>query len=266
MGKTQPQHQQQQQTNSTRSAQMASFYDKIERAGVPQRITKKVYIPQDNPRKFERHLERRKPPTDFRFRPSVGNSSLLARRSHTNAAQLASSTSGSLVPTNGNFVDLVTPEPPTHKDPANKIDSGYISGPNNSISPPGIVGCSPVDNHCYTQATGGCIPITTDPTNIPEYRATMEQTTEQLFFQKFVAKNFTYDSRKAREQLKPVMRKALDRMEDRPLVEKLVLHINFKEGTIRGERRRERLRKLPGQRAVDRRCQSWESDSYMTVR
>lgn len=94
----------------------------------------------------------------------------------------------------------------------------------------------------------------------------MEQSTEQLFFQKYVSRQFTYDSRLAREQLRPVMRQALDRPEDRPTVDRFFLHINFKKGTIRGEKRRERQRRLPGQRAVDLTQASWESDDYVSAR
>lgn len=223
-----------------------------------KRITK--YVPEDNPRKFHRHLEHRNPPTEFRFRPSVDNSTLLARRSKTNAFQLAASSSGSLVPTNNNFVDLCTPLPPLeNKD--SQMDSGYISGPNQTSPPPGRNG-SPATN-LYTPAS---LQSTADPTSIPEYRTEMEQSTEQLFFKKYVAKQFTYDSRKAREQLKPIMRKALDRPEDQPMVDRIYLHLNFKEGTIRGEKRRERQRRLPGQRAVDFTQASWECDDYFAPR
>ena len=71
---------------------------------------------------------------------------------------------------------------------------------------------------------------------------------------------------RAREQLAPVMRKALDKMEDRPMVDRFVLHLDFTQRTIRGEHVRQRLRKLPGQRAVDRLVQSWESKDYMSAR
>ncbi|KAA8895158.1 hypothetical protein FN846DRAFT_757478, partial [Sphaerosporella brunnea] len=193
-----------------------------------------------------RHLEKRKPAVEFRFRPSVGNSSLLARRARTNGDQLAASTSGSLVPTYGNFVDLVTPEPPTPHN--NLMDSGYISL-NGTASPPG---CDAHDVkkrvHIPPPFPAGTV---YQADNIPEYRATMERCTEQIFLMKYVQENFTYDTRKAREMLKPVMRKALDKMEDRPMVDKFYLHVNLKAGTVRGEHRRERFRKKAGQRAVD---------------
>jgi hypothetical protein len=257
MGKQNP-------TATKKSVKMDELVDKIAK---PRKVVTH-YIKPDDPKQFNRHLQKRKPNLDFRFRPSIGNSSLLARRSRTNTDQLAASTSGSLVPTNGNFVDLVTPEPPTPHN--NLMDSGYISL-NSTASPPGCdSGSSIHDIHGRVNARSPPppvgIPITTDPENLPEYRATMEQTTEQIFFQKYVAKNFTYDSRKAREQLKPVMRKALDRMEDRPIVDKFYLHVNFKKNTLWGEHRRERLRKKPGQRAVDWVQASYEPGDYMSAR
>jgi len=234
----------------------------------PPTKRKVVYIPQDNLREFHKHLQGRKPNTEFRFRPSVGNSSLVARRANTNKDQLAASTSGSLIPTNGNFVDLVTPEPPTPHE--HRADSGYISGPTTNSSGHSITSASPVvyaKTHLHmTPPVRGVIPITTSPANVTEYKAAMEQSAEQIFFHKYVSKEFSYDSRKAREQLKPVMRRALDRKEDRPMVDKFLLHINFKKGTICGEHRRQRLHKKPGQRRVDLLQATYESSDYFSSR
>jgi hypothetical protein len=230
--------------NTTKKAvKKAKRVDKIAK---PKIVFRRIKA--DDKEQFKHHLRRPKPALNFHLRPSIGNSSLLARRSRTNADELAASTSGSLVPTTGNLVDLVTPEPPTGQD--NLEDSGYISL-NSTASPPPPVG----------------MPNTTDPNNLPQYRATMEQTTERIFFKKYVAKNFKYDSRNARERLRPIMRKALDRMEDRPIVNnKFYLHINWEMGTIRGEHRYERLRKEPGQRAKDEAQHKAEGKSYVSYR
>jgi len=232
----------------------------------PPAKRKVVCVPQDNLREFHRHLQGRKPNTDFRFRPSVSNSSLLARRANTNRDQLAASTSGSLIPTNGNFVDLVTPAPPTPHE--HRADSGYISGPTTNSSGHSITNASPVVSakthpHALFPARG-TIPATASPSTVTEYKSAMEQSAELMFFYKYVSKEFTYDSRKARHQLKPVMRRALDRMEDRPMVDKFFLHVNFKNGTIRGEHRRQRLHKKPGERKVDLLQATYESSDYFS--
>ncbi|KAI5859222.1 hypothetical protein BZA05DRAFT_440802 [Tricharina praecox] len=230
----------------------------------PPAKRKVVYIPQDNLREFHKHLQSRTPNTEFRFRPSVSNSSLLGRRSNTNKDQLAASTSGSLIPTNWNFVDLVTPEPPTPHE--HRADSGYISGPttNSSSTTSGSPGVYAKAHPHASHPVRGAMPATTFPANVAEYKAAMEQSAEQIFLHKYVSKEFTYDSRKAREQLKPVLRRALDRKEDRPMVDKFFLHVNFKKGTIRGEHRRQRLHKKPGQRRVDLLQATYESSDYFS--
>ena len=101
---------------------------------------------------------------------------------------------------------------------------------------------------------------------VSTYRARMERATERIFLKKYVSKEFTQNPRRAREQLAPVMRKALDKIEDRPIVDRFVLHLDLARRTIRGEHVRQRMRKLPGQRAVDRLQRSWESKDYLHIR
>ena len=98
------------------------------------------------------------------------------------------------------------------------------------------------------------------------YRAGMVKATERMFFENYVSKEFAHNPGHAREQLAPVMRQALDKMEDRPMVDRFVLHLDFARQTIRGEHVRQRMRKLPGQRAVDRLQRSWESKDYLHIR
>ena len=236
-----------------------------QKATAPRRIVK--YILPDDPKMFGCHLSEQKPATrGFRLRPSITNSSILSRRSRTNIVQLGASSSGSLVPTNNNYVDLVTPGPARPQPPASYLDSGYISGPNQSASPVGLENPPAGNGNVYPHLPADCAPIATDPTNIPEYKATMEQTTEQIFFQKYVSKKFNYDSRAARKRLEPLMKKLLDKPEDRPLVDRLYLHINLKKGTARAERCRERFRHMPGQRAFDHRQAGWEAKDYFRSR
>lgn len=61
------------------------------------------------------------------------------------------------------------------------------------------------------------------------------------------------------------MRKALDKMEDRPMEDRFVLHLDVARRTIRGGHVRRRRRRLPGRRAVDRLQWSRESKDYMHV-
>lgn len=231
---------------------------------MPSRTTKRV--PADNLRKFGRHIQMRKAPANFRFNLSINNTSLLARRARTNGTELAKSSSGSLVPTNVNCVDLVTPEPRTTVSPPNtRVDSGYITGPND-ITPPSVPSPLVDDKKSWADAATNSISTTIKPTSVSEYKSSMVQSTEQVFFREYISKNFTHDSRKARKQLEPILRTALDRVEDRPWVDKIYLHINFKNRTIRGEKRRERFRHLRGRRAQDYTQREWETDCYLLAR
>jgi hypothetical protein len=232
----------------------------------PPANRKVVYIPQDNLMEFYKHLQGKKPNAEFRLCPSVGNSSLLSRRVNTNSDQLVASTSGSLIPANGIFVDLVTPAPPTPNK--YRADSGYISGPTTNSSNRSITSASPVvfaKTHLHAASPArGAIPSTASPSTVTEYKTAMEHSAELIFFRKYVSKEFTYDPRKARGQLKPAMRRALDRMEDRPMVDKFFLHVNFKKGTILGEHRRQRLHRKPGERKVDLLQATYESSDYFS--
>ena len=99
---------------------------------------------------------------------------------------------------------------------------------------------------------------------VSAYRAGMVKATERMFFENYVSKEFAHNPGHAREQLAPVMRQALDKMEDRPMVDRFVLHLDFACQMI-GEHVRQRQRKLPAQRAVDWGQRLWESTDYLHV-
>ena len=57
----------------------------------------------------------------------------------------------------------------------------------------------------------------------------------RIFFEKYVSKEFTHNSGNVHEQLAPVIRKAPDKMENRPMVDRFVLHLDLARRTICGE-------------------------------
>ena len=101
---------------------------------------------------------------------------------------------------------------------------------------------------------------------VSDYCTRMDQATERIFFQKYVAKEFTQKYGRAREQLVSVKRKALYKMEDQPVVDRFVMQQDVARRTICGVHVRQRQRQQPGQRAVDRLQRSWECKDYMQVR
>ncbi|CCX08024.1 Similar to hypothetical protein [Tuber melanosporum Mel28]; acc. no. XP_002836363 [Pyronema omphalodes CBS 100304] len=258
-----------QTNNSTQDSQIDKFYAKMERPTKITKTTKKDSIPKDNIRIFEGHLEKRKPPTEFRCQFALGNSSLLARRFRKNGTQLLASTSGLLTPPSyPEVIDLITPDVMSSQSPPEKIDSGYLSYFNTPRrSPEGLNECSQTNTPAPPPKPDTATPNGDKPTNIPGYKASMLQRTEEIYHKRFLKENFTFNPEEAREQLKPAMRIALDRMEDRPLVDKFYLRLNFKARTIRGEKRTERFRYRIGKRPSDQRCRNeWESRDYLSAR
>ncbi|KAI5817252.1 hypothetical protein BZA77DRAFT_223741, partial [Pyronema omphalodes] len=182
--------------------------------------------------------------------------SLLSRRIRKNGTQLIKATSGLLTaPCSPEVIDLVTPDVISKQSPLEKIDSGYISYLSTPrLSPEGLNECSKTNTPAPPPKRVTATRNGDEPTNIPSYKASILQRTEEIYQKRFIKENFTHNPEVAREQLKPIMRIALDRMEDRPLVTKFYLRLNFKAKTIRGEKRIERFRYRVGKRPTDQRC------------
>lgn len=208
--------------------------------------------------------QRRERKTSFRLRPSLnskinGKPSLLARRAETNAVAIEASNAHTLFPNSSNTIDLVTPEPaylttppkPSSSMPSAAMDSGYYSGPSSAykmaVSPQRASSTTVTIPSTYTQAT----PLPALSSSISEYRAGMHSRLDNQFFKKVVKKEYPNDPKKAYEGLQPVMRQILEKPEDRQVVHKLYIICNFRNSTIRGERRMvSKPRRKPGHRVI----------------
>lgn len=208
--------------------------------------------------------QRRERKTSFRLRPSLnskinGKPSLLSRRAGTNVVAIEASNSHTLFPNSSNTIDLVTPEPtylttppkPSSSMPSAAMDSGYYSGPSSAskhaISPQRASSATVILPSIYTQPS----PAPALSSSISEYRSGMHYKLDNQFFKKVVKKEYSNDPRKAYEDLQPVMRQMLEKPEDRQVVHKVYLICNFRNITIRGEKRViSKPRRKPGHRVI----------------
>ncbi|CAZ80554.1 unnamed protein product [Tuber melanosporum] len=205
---------------------------------------------------------RRARKTSFRLNPTFVNKgtnqlSLLGRRKATNGAAIEASATVTLFPTSANTVDLLTPAlvdlttpPKATSVPHSAADSAYYSAPNTvskSVSPARHMPPGTIDPVVLKNAQDSPAP----DYSIADYNSKMHDNTDSQFFKKFIKKKFTHPM-SAKNDLKPIMRQVLQKPEDRPMVPKAYLIIDFRAGTIRGEARmvRKPVRK-PGQRRCD---------------
>ena len=86
--------------------------------------------------------------------------------------------------------------------------------------------------------------------SIADYNFKMHDSTDSQFYKKFIKKKFAHPVA-AKKDLKPIMRQVLQKPEDRPMVPKSSLIINFRAGTIRGETR---MIRMPVRKPGERRC------------
>lgn len=206
--------------------------------------------------------KRRERKASFRLRPSLnskvnGQPSLLSRRAEANAMTIEASNTHTLFPHSSNTIDLVTPEPPyltsppksSGSMPSAAMDSGYFSGPPSAskltLSPERASSTSRTTTTAYIQPA----PTAGLSSTISDYRSGMHNKLESQFYKKVVKKEFVHDSLKALEDLRPVMRQMLEKPEDRPTEPKFYLILNYKSGSIRGEKR---MVKKPRRRAGHR--------------
>ncbi|TGZ82435.1 hypothetical protein EX30DRAFT_370540 [Ascodesmis nigricans] len=127
---------------------------------------------------------------------------------------------------------------------------------------------SPVSPTITTTTTPTPEP-STEPSNashqaaIREYKASVHASMQKTFYKKFLRPTFKYPAQ-ARDQLAPIMKGvALNRPEDRPMETKIILHLDFKNNKIRGERRMQR-RKVP--RECDTKMREAEGKDYLNPR
>lgn len=209
--------------------------------------------------------QRRERKASFRLRPSLiskvnGQPSLLSRRAEANAVAIEASNTHTLFPHSSNTIDLVTPEPAYLTSPPKSsgpmpsaaMDSGYFSGPSSGSKPTTL---SPERASSTTRSITAAYPQPA-PTaglssNVSDYRSGMHDRLNSQFFKKVVKREFMHDPVKAFEDLQPVMRQMLEKPEDRPLEPKFYLLLDYKRGSIRGEKRMvKKLRRRDGHRVI----------------
>lgn len=208
--------------------------------------------------------QRRERKAGFRLRPSLnskvnGQPSLLARRAEANAVTIEASNTHTLFPHSSNTIDLITPDPlyptsppkPSSSMPSAAMDSGYYSGPASASKP--ILSPERVSSATVTFPTTYAEPVPTAglSATITDYRSGMHDRLNTQFYRKVVKKEYGNNSKKAYEDLQPVIRLVLEKPEDRPMVSKCYLICNFQNGTIRGEKRMVRKpRRKSGHRVI----------------
>lgn len=208
--------------------------------------------------------QRRERKASFRLRPSLnskvnGQPSLLSRRAEANAVAIEASNTHTLFPHSSNTIDLVTPEPAyltsppksSGSMPSAAMDSGYFSGPSSgpkpTLSPEHTSSATRSTTAIYTQPA----PTAGLSSTISDYRSGMHDRLNSQFFKKVVKREFIHDPVKAFEDLQPIMRRMLEKPEDRPLEPKFYLVLNYKSGLIRGERRMvKKPRRKDGHRVI----------------
>ena len=205
--------------------------------------------------------------TSFRLNPtfvSKGSSqlSLLGRRKATNGAAIEASTTATLFPTSANTVDLLTPAlvdlttpPKTTSVPHSTADSAYYSAPNTlskSVSPPRHMPPGTINPVVLQNSQDSPVP----DYSMADYSSKMHDSTDNQFYKKFIKKKFAHPM-SAKNDLKPIMRQVLQKPEDRPMVTKAYLKINFRTGTIRGETR---MVRKPVRKSGERRCDGPNED------
>ncbi|KAL7271054.1 hypothetical protein RUND412_006218 [Rhizina undulata] len=186
---------------------------------------------------------------NFRLRAAVsggtvnGQPSLLARRAATNAAVIQAYHETTLIPSVSKTIDLTSPEVIDLITPLNAVDSGYFTvGP--TCAPTPAKRSDSIELPELSSAPKSSV-------TAHDYTATMHQLHDAQFYKKYVTKQYRHNPKKAREDLNPIMRKMLEKPEDRPMINKFYLTCNFKKGTIRGEARL--IRKPPrksGERVI----------------
>ncbi|PWW78396.1 hypothetical protein C7212DRAFT_351181 [Tuber magnatum] len=195
------------------------------------------------------------------FNKGSGQPSLLGRRKATNGAAIEASATVTLFPTSANTVDLLTPAlvdlttpPKTTSVPHSTADSAYYSAPNTeskSVSPARHMPPGTIDPVVLQNVQDSPAP----DYSIADYNSTMHDNTDSQFYKKFIKKKFAHPV-SARNDLKPIMRRVLRKPEDRPMVAKAYLKINFRAVTIRGEVRMVRKPvRNPGERICDGPCE-----------
>ncbi|CUS13873.1 unnamed protein product [Tuber aestivum] len=190
------------------------------------------------------------------FNKGSNQLSLLGRRKATNGAAIEASATVTLFPTSANTVDLLTPAlvdlttpPKTTAVPHSAADSAYYSAPNTvskSVSPPRHMPPGTIDPVVLQNAQDSTAP----DYSVADYSFKMHDNTDSQFYKKFIKKKFPHPV-SARNGLKPIMRQVLQKPEDRPLVAKAYLKINFRAGTIRGGTR---MVRMPVRKPGERRC------------
>lgn len=216
--------------------------------------------------------QRRERKASFRLRPSLiskvnGQPSLLSRRAEANAVAIEASNTHTLFPHSSNTIDLVTPEPAylssppksSSSMPSAAMDSGYFSGPSSGSKPTTATATTTTTTISPMRASSVARSITASypqpaPTaglssNVSDYQSKMHHRLNSQFFKKVVKREFMHDPVKALEDLQPIMRQILEKPEDRPLEPKFYLLLNYKRGSIRGEKRMvKKLRRRDGHR------------------